>query len=64
MSNFGCRIKTCFEVRAHSRRKQKKKPCLKIYLTKILYFSLFCQLREFYHSKGESVIDVKVLNLR
>ena len=24
MSNFGCRIKTCFEVRSHSRRKLKK----------------------------------------
>ena len=42
----------------------KKKPGLKIYLTKILFSSLFCQLREFYHSKGENVIDVKVLNLR
>ena len=63
MSNFGCRIKTCFEVRPIVAG-SKKKPGLKIYLTKILYFSLFCQLREFYHSKGENVMDVEVLNLR
>lgn len=60
---FGDLIKNSFELRAQSRRKQKKGRSEMGYC--LIYFSLFlCQLRDFYHSKGENVKDVKVLNLR
>ena len=63
MCNFGDLIKKGFKVRAQSRSKQKKGGSEMGYC--LNNFSLFfCQLRDFYHSKGENVMDVKVLNLR